>query len=165
MAVAATYSTEATNHKSVENTKNATTCTEGAVKISSATVAVAAADDNDSLYFVLPLRSSWSVKHIWTYCDAITSGSDWNVGLYTTAATPVVVSENCYADAQDLSTAITKLPVDLAYQARNITAVNNRVYQDGGVTTEPNVWYWLTFKGVAVGSAAGDITVVVHYTE
>jgi hypothetical protein len=164
MGVAATYTTESTNWKAADGTKNPTTATEGAAFISSATVSVAAADDNDSLYFVLPVFSSWSIKHIWTRCDAITSGSDYNVGLFTTAATPVVVSENCYADAIDLSTAIDKLPIDASFEARNITGVNNKVWQDAGLTTDPQVWYYLTFKGVAVGSAQGDISVTVHYT-
>jgi hypothetical protein len=131
----------------------------------SATLAVAAADDNDSLYYFFKVRSSWSIKHLWTRCDAITSGSDWNVGLYTTAATPVVVSENCYADAQDLSTAITGLPVDVAFEARNITGVNNKVWQDAGLSSDPQTEYWVVFKGVAVGSAAGDITCTMHYTK
>ena len=165
MAVAATYSTEATNHKSVENTKNPTTATEGGNKVSSATVAVAAADDNDSLYYILPIRSSWSIKHIWVYNDAITAGTDYNFGLYSTAATPVVASENVYADAVDLSSARTSAPIDLAFQARNITGVNNKVWQDLSLSADSNVWYWLTAKGVAVGSAAGDITLVVEYTE
>ena len=165
MAVASTYSTEATNHKSVENTKNPTTATEGTLKCSSATISVAAADDDGSKYFILPVHSSWSIKHIWTRCDAITSGTVFDVGLYTTAATPVVVDADCYATNVDLSTAITTLPIDVAFEARNITDVNDKVWEDAGLTAESNTWYWLTFTGDTVGSAQGDITVTVHYTE
>ena len=165
MAVVTTYSTEATNHKSVENTKNPTTATEGALKCSSATVAIASGDDDASIFPMLPVRSSWSIKHIWVYCDALTSGTDFNVGLYTTAATPVDVDENCYADAINLSSAITTLPIDAAYEIRNITAVNNKVWQDAGLSADSNVWYWLTLTSVTIGSAAGDVTFVVEYTE
>ena len=165
MAIVTTYSTEATNHKSVENTKNPTTATEGTLKCSSATVAVAAADDDTSTFYMVPVRSSWSIKHIFTYCDAITSGTVWDVGLYTTAATPVAVDADCYAQNVDLSSAITSLPIDCAYEVRNITAVNNKVWQDAALTADSNVWYWLTLTADTIGSAAGDITVVVHYTE
>lgn len=165
MAVASTYSTEATNHKSVENTKNPTTATEGNLRSSSCTLAVAAADDDTSKYFMLPVRSDWSIKHIWVYNDAITAGSSFDIGLYTTAATPVVVDVDAYASAVDLSSARTSVPIDAAFEARNITAINQKVWEDAGATTNSNVWYWLTFTANTVGSAAGDITIVVEYVE
>ena len=165
MAVVTTYSTEVTNHKSVDNTKNPTTACEGNARISSATIAVAAADDDTSTFYMVPVRSNWSIKHIFLYTDAITSGTVWDVGLYTTAATPVVVDADAYATNVDLSSAITSLPIDVAYEARNITAVNNKVWQDAGLSSDSNVWYYLTLTADTIGSAAGDITVIVHYTD
>ena len=165
MAVAATYSTEATNHKSVENTKNPTTATEGRAKRSSATVSVAAADDDTSAYYMLPVHSSWSIKHIWVYNDAITSGTSYDVGLYTTAATPVVVDVDAYGSAIDMSSARTSAPIDAAFEARNITAVNQKVWEDAGSSTDTNRWYWLTLYANTVGSAQGDITLIVEYNE
>ena len=164
MAVAATYTTEATNHKAADGTKNPSTATEGALFVSSTTVSVAAADDDTSAYFLLPLRSNWSVKRILLYCDAITGGTSFDLGLYTRATTPVVVDVDAYASAVDLSTAITKLPIDAAYEARNITSVNNKVWQDAGLSADSQTWYWLTLYANTVGSAQGDVTVIVEYT-
>ena len=164
MAVVNTYSTPATNHKSANNEKNPTTATEGVTYTSSATVAVAAADDDGSKFYMLPVFSSWSIKHIWVYNDAIADATAYDVGLYTTAATPVAVDADCYATDVTMASARTTAPIDAAYEARNITAVNQRVYQDGSVTTDPGVWYWLTLTADTVGSAAGDITVIVEYT-
>lgn len=163
--MATTYTTEATNHKSVENSKNPTTATEGSYRVSSATVSVEAADADASTYYMLPVRSNWSIKHIWVYNDAITAGTSYDLGLYTTAATPVLVDVDAYASAVDMSSARTSAPLDLAFEARNITSINKKIWEDAGLTTDSNVWYWLTFLANTVGSAQGDITVVVEYVE
>lgn len=163
--MAINYSTIATNHKATPPTKNPTTATEGAVKQSSATISIAAADADADIYPLLPVFSSWSIKHIWVYNDAVTGGTSYDVGLYTTAATPVVVDVDAYGSAIDMSSARTSAPIDAAFEARNITAVNQKVHQDGAVTTDPGVWYWLALTANTVGSAQGDITVIVEYVD
>jgi hypothetical protein len=165
MAVASTYSTEGTNHTSVAGTKNNTTQTEGVLKTSAATVSVAAADDDGSKYFLVPVYSKWNIRHIWLYNDAITNGTVYDVGLYTTAATPVAVDDDCYATDIDLSSARTTSPIDLRFEALNITTVNDKVHTNGSVTTDPAAWYWLAFTAGTVGTAQGDITVIVEYVE
>ncbi len=163
--MATNYSAVATNHKSVTNTKNPTTATEGTLKSSSVTISVAAADSDGDIYHMLPVFSSWSIKHIWVYNDAITSGTSYDIGLYTTAATPAVVDVDAYASAVDMSSARTSAPIDAAFGARNITAIARKVHQDGAVTTDPSAWYWLSLTANTVGSAQGDITVCVQYVE
>ena len=163
--MATNYSTEATNHKSVTNTKNPTTATEGNLRSSSVTISVAAADSDGDIYHMLPVRSNWSIKHIWVYNDAITSGTSYDIGLYTTAATPAVVDVDAYASAVDMSSARTSAPIDAAFEARNITAINQKVHQDGAVTTDPGAWYWLSLTANTVGSAQGDITLGVEYVD
>ena len=162
--MATNYSTVATNHKTA-GSKNATTSTEGSLKSSSMTISIAAADADGDIYHVLPVFSTWSIKHIWVYNDAITAGTSYDVGLYTTAATPVVVDVDAYASAVDMSSARTSAPIDAAFEARNITAIAQKVHQDGAVTTDPGVWYWLALTANTVGSAQGDITICVQYVE
>lgn len=157
------YSTEATNHRST-GTKNPTTATEGNLMCSSATYAVAAADSDGDIYHMVPVFSKWSIKHIMVYNDAITAGTSYDIGLYSSAATPVVVDVDAYASAVDMSSARTSVPIDAAFEARNITAVNQKVHQDGAVTNDPGVWYWLSLTANTVGTAAGDITLIVEYT-
>lgn len=162
--MATNYSSVATNHRTA-GSKNATTSTEGTTKTSSMTISIAAADSDADIYHAMPVFSSWSIKHIWVYNDAITGGTSYDVGLYTTAATPVVVDVDAYASAVDMSSARTSAPLDLAFEARNITGVNQKVHTDGGVTTDPTAWYWLSLTANTVGTAQGDITLIVEYTE
>lgn len=162
--MATKYSTEATNHKSVTATRNPSTATEGSLYVSSATIAVAAADADNDIYHVLPVQSNWSIKNIWVMNDAITGGTSYDLGLYTTASTPVVVDVDAYGSAIDMSSARTTAGFNAAYAARNITSVNNKVHKDGGVTTDPGAWYWLSLTANTVGTADGDITVIVEYT-
>lgn len=163
--MATNYSTEATNHKSVGGTKNPTTATEGNLRVSSATYAVAAADNDGDIYCMVPIRSNWSLKAIRVYNDAVTGGTSYDLGIYTTAATPVVVDADAYASAIDMSSARTSAPLDAAFQARNITAINNKVWQDAGLSADSGAWYWLALTANTVGTAAGDITIVIEYTE
>lgn len=163
--MATNYSTIATNHKATPPTKNPTTSTEGTLKSSSCTISIAAADADGDIYHMLPVFSSWSIKHIWVYNDAVTGGTSYDIGLYTTAATPVVVDVDAYASAVDMSSARTSAPIDAAFEARNITAIAQKVHQDGAVTTDPGAWYWLSLTANTVGTAQGDITLVVEYVE
>lgn len=163
--MATQYSSVATIHKSGVGTKNPTTATEGTLKSSSMTLSVAAADGDGEIYCALPVFSSWSIKNIWVYNDAITGGTSYDIGLYTTAATPVVVDADAYASAVDMSSARTTAGFNAAFEARNITAVGQKVHQDGGVTTDPGAWYWLALTANTVGTAQGDITLIVEYVE
>jgi hypothetical protein len=161
-----TFSTEVTNHRSVTNTKNPTTATEGTLKCSSATVSVAAADNDGKILHMLPVHSSWSIKSIQIYNDAITGGTSYDLGVYTNAATPVVVDVDAYGTAIDMSSARAATgPLHALAEVRDIININNKVHQDAGVTVDPAAWYLLSFTANTVGSAQGDITVVIYYVE
>lgn len=160
--MATNYATIATNFRG-KTTKNAVTSMEGNVKTITETISIAAADSDGDIYCIMPVRSNWSIKHIWVYNDAITNGTSYDIGLYTTASTPVVVDVDAYASAVDMSSARTSVPIDAAFEARNITAVGQKVHTDGGVTTDPSVWYFLALTANTVGTAQGDITLIVEY--
>lgn len=159
----ATFSSTVASTFTGQTTKNPVTSMEGNLKVCSATVSVAAADSDGDIYLMMPVRSNWSIKHIWVMNDAITNGTDYDIGLYTTAATPVEVDKDCYMDGVTMASARTTAPYDAAYATRNITAVNNKVHQDGSVTTDPSVWYWLAITANTVGTVQGDITLIVEY--
>jgi hypothetical protein len=124
---------------------------------------VAAADSDADVFHVCPVYSSWRLDSIRVKCDAITSGSDYNLGLYTTAA--VDVDENVYADAQTFATAITSLPVDLIEEIRDIALAAQAVWADAGATEDSRRFYYLTYTAITVGSAAGQIATRVHYVD
>ena len=58
----------------------------GILKEQVGTVEIAAADDANSVYRVGRVHSSWRISEIIRYNDAITSGTDYDVGLYDTAS-------------------------------------------------------------------------------
>lgn len=125
------------------------------------TVALAAADDDNSVYRLARVHSSWIIPSIRLFNDTITAGTDFNLGLYE-VDTGAAVAESAYADAISLATAST-VGVEVAYENRDINKIQQRVWQDAGLTADPNKYYDLCLKGITVGSAAGDVSVIVTY--
>jgi len=116
-------------------------------------------------YMMCKLLPEWRVLHIWTACDTSSGATDWNVGLFSDNA-GTAVDDNCYADAQTLATAITKLPVDLANHTRSIASMGQEVYLDAGHTTANKLnEYYLGFTGVDAGSPGTfTLTINVQFT-
>ena len=80
------------------------------------------ADNDGDIYHIMPARSNWSIKHIWLYNDAITNGTSYDVGLYTTAATPVEVDKDCYMAATTMASGRPSLTSgDLPFQTAGET--------------------------------------------
>lgn len=130
---------------------------------------VAAADSDADTFMIMPVFSSWRIAHIFTKTDAITSGTSYDLGLYTATASFVtaVLDVDCYATAQTMATAITALPIDLKNEALDIALNSQAVWQDptGGASADPGVFYYLAWTANTVGSAAGQIVVDAHYVE
>lgn len=161
MGVVATESTAVANHIAVPAVKSDVSINGGRKRFATAKVAIAADDDDTSVYYLLPVHSSWVITSIRLFNDAITGGTDFNVGLYNADLTDK--DENAYADAISLASASTD-GTELAFEIRDITALGQRVYQDAGETEDPGVWYLLALTGVTVGSGAGDVVVDLTYT-
>lgn len=131
---------------------------------------VAAADSDADVFHVTPVFASWRIDSIRVKCDAITSGTDYNLGLYSTAAADV--DENVYGDAVNLATAITSLPIDVLDEIRDIALGAQAVWADAGAASlaaslaqAGRGWYYLTWTAITVGSAAGQIATRVHYVD
>lgn len=163
--MATNYSAVATNYRSDPLEKNRATADGGMLHSKSVTISIAAADSDGDIYHLFPVPTNACIRHIWIYNDAVTGGTSYDLGLYTTAATPVVVDVDAYGSAIDMSSARTTAPLDAAFEARNITGVNNRVHTDGGVTTDPSTHYYLSLTANTVGTAQGDITVICEYVD
>ena len=124
---------------------------------------IAAADSTADICHVTPLYSSWRIDGIPAKCDAITAGTSYDLGLYTTAA--VVVDVDAYASAVDFSSAITTLPVDLLDEARDIALGAQTVWADAAATTDSRKFYYLSYTLNTPGSAAGQIVTRVRYVD
>jgi len=144
------------------------------------TVAVAAADfdaDGDIVYLA-EVPSGSKIASIKIYNDDLDSGTDTapNVGLYnggtkfttsggTTYAADGLIDEDAYGSAITTLQAANTAGVELAFEARNINAINNYVWEDCGLSEDPKVplRIALTQTATVAGAAAGDISVVVTY--
>lgn len=160
MAVANTISTIISNAFATPMVKNDSKETRAPVYNSVETVEVAAADDDNSIYLLVPVRSIDRVKSLKVFSDAITGGTSYDFGLFEYDGTDITETNvDAYASAVDLSSA--QDGTELAFEARDVNAVKNRVYQDAGLTEDNGKTYYIGAKANTVGTAAGTITLSV----
>lgn len=127
------------------------------------TFEVAAADTDLSVYRVIKgIPANWIPQRITVMCDAITGGTDYDVGLYLTNL-GAEVDKNCLADALDLSSASKIL------DGLKDVAIENRVKRlwelAGHTEANKQESYDLALTGNTVGSAAGTITLIAEFVQ
>lgn len=165
MAVANTKSTIVTNADSSPKIMTPVQLSGGRVRGAVATVEVAAADDDTSVYRLFRVHSRWRLLSLRVFCDAITAGTVYDFGLYRIADDGgAVVDADAYASDVDLSSAITA-GTEITFEARNIDKIANQIWQDAGATSDPGYWYDLCATGDTVGSAAGTISAIMTWME
>ena len=168
MGTANTKCNNVTNLDATPRVMNPTYLMGGILKEQVGTVEIAAADDNNSVYRVGRVHSSWRISDIVRYNDAITSGADFDVGLYDTADNgAAVVNINCFADAVSLVSASVTGTKDL-YEAGSdvgVEDIEQRVWEMAGLTEDPNKFMDVCYTGVTVGSGAGTLSVKIRYVE
>jgi len=174
MGVVNTKATELSNVEASPIVANQIHNIHGRIRIKSATLSVDSGDDDTSVYRFFRVRSSDSIKEIRCYHDSITSGNDWDCGLYTINS-GAAVDEDLYGDGYTLAVACPAVPHVVATAAylsmrfgdattAAITDVNNMVWEDLGLSADPGLEYDLVLTANTVGSATGDITIMVYYT-
>lgn len=123
--------------------------------------AVAAADDDTSVYRAVRIPSNAILRHIWRKNDAITGGTSYNLGVYRTAFDGgAVVSATVLGTAIDLSSA-SVVPVDNLNEALNINTAEKRLWEVLGLSVDPGVLYDICWTGATVGTGAGNIVTEV----
>lgn len=163
MAVVAVKTTQITNADASPPTLNAVTLWGGRKRVQVGTYEVANGDSIGSTYRFFRVPSNARVSRILMRCDAITSAA-MDVGLYQTAANGgAVVDADAYASAASIATAITTLPVDLAYEARDIANVTKRVFEDAGLSTDSQREYDIVATLTAAATAGGTLTMTLEY--
>ena len=140
----------------------------GRVRFATGTAAVAAADDDGSTYRLVRLPGNAIVHQIWIYNDAITGGTDYDLGIYQTAEDGGAVQDaDRFGSAISMASARTTSPIDGRHEKDNITTVAPSAFpwmNPSTSTSGSNVDYDLTFTANTVGTGAGDITVKVFYS-
>lgn len=152
----------------------------GKVRVWVDTLSVTAADfdaDGDIIQLA-EVPSNAKIMSIKLYNDDLDTGttSAPNVGLYngntaytiagTKTAAAALIDEDAYASAITTLQAANTAGVELAFEARDINAVNNYVWEDGGLAEDPKVPLRIcaTQTAASAGAQLGDVTVVVTYS-
>jgi hypothetical protein len=164
MAVANTKSTAVSNSDATQpRVINPSYLAGGSLKASIGMCEVAAADDNASVYRCVRLPSNAVIHRIEVLNDAITAGTDYDVGVYTPAiGGGAVVSAAKFASAIDMSSA-RALPLDAMFEVLDIAQMEKRLWEHLSLSADPMLEYDICFTANTVGSAAGTIAMRVYW--
>ena len=175
--MATTKSVEITNLDATPRTTLEAASAGGKLRVWMDTYAASTGDlDNDDIVVLAQVPSNAKLVSLMIYNDDLNSASGThNGGLYngpqaytisgTTTAAAAVIDEDCYVtDSTAFRAAVTE-PVELLAETRDINAIANFVWEDGGLAEDPKVPLRIAVTMSATGTAiAGDITIVVKYT-
>ena len=57
-----------------------------------------------------------------------------------------------------------KTGTEVAFEARDINKMGQKVWQDAGLTSDPALTYFVGISFPAAGDTAGDLSFVIEYT-
>ncbi len=118
---------------------------------------VAAADDDTSTYLLIKgVPSSFRPVKALIECDAITSGTVFDFGLFN-AATGVVADKDILASNVDLSTALKTIDGLSAVDLADLGALKSLAEIMSLTPQTAPAAYDIVMTGDTVGSAAGDV--------
>ena len=154
-----------TNFVAVPQVLNPAQQLQGVKRIAQGTIALVAGDlgANDTV-MLAPIPSNASITSIKLFNDDLDSGTTntADVGLYTTAL--AVVDADAYASAiTDLRGAV-KTGTEVAFEARDINKMGQKVWQDAGLSSDPALTYFVGISFPAAGDTAGDLSFIIEYT-
>ena len=151
----------------------------GKLRVFMDTIAAGTGDlDNNDIIVMAQVPSNAKLTSIRVYNDDLdgATSATFNVGLYngpqaytisgTTTDAAAVIDEDCYVtESTQFQAAVTTAPVELLAEVRNINAIANFVWEDGGLSEDPKVplRIAITMSATPGSAAAGDITMVVQY--
>ncbi len=120
------------------------------------TFEVAAADDDLSVYRVCRVPSNAVIKSIAVWNDAITSGTDYDIGLYDINS-GAVVDKDLFTDGSTMATARDNVE---QLTAPAIEEIHKPIWEYAALslTKDPKKEYDLAVTANTVGTAAGTIT-------
>lgn len=164
MGVVNTLSNAITNADATPRVPNSSYIEGGLLRVSVATVEIAAADSDTSVFRFFRLPSGARIHKLMVFCDAITGGTSFDFGLYQTAANGgALVDVDAYASAVDLSSAITQ-GTNILFEAKDIANIEKRVWQDAALTADSFREYDICATANTVGSGAGTVSMLIEYT-
>ena len=139
----------------------------GSMRIACGTIALAAGDLSASDTVMLaPIPTNAAVVSIVLYNDDLDSGTTntCDVGLFTSDGDVTAKDDDCYASAiTDLRAAVTGAGTEVAFEARDINKMGQKVFEDAGDSTDPNTHYFVGLTFDAAGDTAGDLSFKITY--
>lgn len=164
MAVANTKSTTITNLENGD--KNDNRGDGGRLRVKSDTALVAIADDAASVYRLFQIQSGDRVVSVTFITDALGAGADdVDIGLYL-PNDGAVVDQDILVSTADL-TLIQDGSTEFITTGTGYTeaAINEAIWERLGLSADPFVTYDLCATIVSNPAAAGNLGVVVKYTD
>jgi hypothetical protein len=154
-----------TNFVAVPQVLNPAQQLHGVKRIAQGTIALASGDlsANDTV-MLAPIPSNASISSIKLYNDDLDSGTTntADVGLYKQDLS--VVDADAYASAITDLRAAVKTGTEVAFEARDINKMGQKVWQDAGLSSDPGLTYFVGISFPAAGDTAGDLSFVIEYT-
>ena len=139
----------------------------GSMRVACGTIALAAGDlSAGDTVMLAPIPTNAAVVSIVLYNDDLDSGTTntCDVGLYTSDGDVTAKDDDCYASAiTDLRAAVGGAGTEVAFEARNINLMGQKVFEDAGDSTDPNTHYFVGLKFDAAGDTAGDLSFKITY--
>lgn len=139
----------------------------GSMRVACGTIALAAGDLSASDTVMLaPIPTNAAVVSIVLYNDDLDSGTTntCDVGLFTSDGNVTAKDDDCYASAiTDLRAAVTGAGTEVAFEARDINKMGQKVFEDAGDSTDPNTHYFVGLTFDAAGDTAGDLSFKITY--
>lgn len=131
-----------------------------------ALLAIAAADDDASVYRVFSdIPGEWIPYRIDIKNEAITGGTDYDLGLYKTNS-GAVIDKDIFASTLDMSAAASSTPKDGLENVSDLTDLKKKIYEHAGDTLTTKLeGYDIALTANTVGSIAGDILVIGHFIQ
>lgn len=156
-----------TNHQATPKVMNPVRKQHGRVRIAQDNFEVATGDlDASDIIMLAAIPTLASITSIRLAADDLDSNGTptlaFHVGLYD--EDEVVVDADCYATAITLGQAATA-HTEYRFEVADITTTGQRLWEDGGVTSDPGGLYYLalTVSTAAATAAAGTLSFIVEY--
>lgn len=138
----------------------------GRMRVACGTIALAAGDlSAGDTIMLCPVATNASVVSIKIYNDDLDSGSTvtMHVGLYTADGNVTAKDVDAYASATTDLRAAVLTGTEVAFEARNINTMGQRVWEDAGDSTDPGGYYLIGIETDAAGDTAGDLSFLITY--
>ena len=138
----------------------------GRMRIACGTIALGSGDlSAGDTVMLAPIPTAAAVVSIKIYNDDLDSGSTvtMHVGLYTADGNTTAKDVDAYASATTDLRAAVIVGTEVAFEARNINLMGQRVWEDAGDSTDPGGHYFIGIETDAAGDTAGDLSFVITY--